>query len=902
MFDDSLPSEETAVTLEVGDRLGPYEVIGPLGSGGMGEVYRARDPRLGRDVAIKVLPDIFTRDPDRCARFDREAHVLATLNHPHIGAIYGVEDVGARRGLILELVNGPTLADHLRRGPIPLREALTIASQIADALAAAHECGIIHRDLKPANIKLTSDGTVKVLDFGLAKLEVKRSGSDISQSPTISAPQHTRDGVLLGTVAYMSPEQARGQTIDTRTDIWAFGCVFYEMLSGRCAFGRDSVIDTLTAIIEREPDWEQLGDATPVSIRRLLRRCLAKDARERVRDIVDVRLEIDDALRHPADDLREPPNPLDRAAGHLGRPSARVSLRVAFALGGAAIMLGAVVGAYIRRPILAARTRTAQRMVLPIGGSGVEMVGAVAISPDERVIAFTALDAAGWRVYVRQFDAWDAHPLNGTEGAYPGTLCFSPDVEWIAFVTVQDRRASVWRVPIRGGTAQLLASGGSAGIRCTSDGRILISREYQPSGIWSIAAGGGEPQAVVQAQDTGRPGRYGWPEMLPGGRAMLFTIRWQGHATIVGFSLDTRKVVPLVESGIRPRYLADLRQLVYQSDGKLLAVPLDPDTLTLTGETRIVADGVGNGAATAGEYDISGNGALVYLPSSTGRLVWRDISGTTTPVPLKERRYGYVALAPDGTRAVVNVEEGVAQRIYLADLKAGEPLTRLTAGDDDWFGVFTHDGARVLFTSGDGAHYNLFSTRADGGGDVKRLTNSPHWQQATSIWSHGPVVLFSDLGDGQADILQLEMNRPGDTARPLIQTPVADANAVFSPDGRWIAYEQATGGVQEVYVQAYPTGPRTQVSVDGGWRPIWNPKGGELFYVSNTGLMAVRIENGIRLGPPVRLFKRAAFWPDDWDVTQDGRRFLMIEETPTRQINVVFNWRDELKAQLRGTR
>jgi serine/threonine protein kinase/Tol biopolymer transport system component len=903
---------EAPAPLAHGTRFGEYEIDELIGSGGMGEVYRARDSRLGRQVAIKVLPEAFTRDPERRARFDREAHVLATLNHPHIGAIYGVEDVGARRGLILELVDGATLADRLRRGALPLPNALTIASQIADALAAAHERGIVHRDLKPANIKLTSEGMVKVLDFGLAKFQPNEpSGPNLSQSPTISAPQ-TRDGVLLGTAAYMSPEQARGHPVDARADIWAFGCVLYEMLSGRCAFDGESVTDTLAAIIERDPDWERLGDATSGAIRRLLRRCLAKDPRARIRDIVDVRLEIDDALRDPVEDLHPLSTRDDRASKGVGWwSSARVLPRAALAWAGVAIVLAAVTGGLVLRPTSAAPARSIQRTVLPLGGLGIEMTGAVAISPDERVIAFTARDAEGWRIFVRRLDAWDAHPLSGTEGVVPTTLCFSPDAEWIAFVTMQDGQASVRRVPTTGGAAQLIASGrGGGGIRCTSDGHILAAREASPVGIWSIAPGGGEPQILVQAQETGRPGRYSSPEMLPGGRAILFTIRWQGHASIVGFSLDRRKLVPLIESGIRPRYLADMRQIVYQSDGRLLAVPFDPDELKLTGEARIVADRVGNGSWDTGEYDISQNGVLVYLPSSAARLVWRDVAGATTPVPLKERSYQSVALAPDGAHAVVNVEEGVAMRVYLADLVTGEPLTRLTAGDDDWFGLFTRDGTRVLFTSGDGARYNIFSTRADGGGDVKRLTNSPHWQQATSIWSKGPVVLFSDAGDGRpADILQLDMDRARDTVRPVVQTLAADVHGVFSPDGRWIAYEQTTAGAQEVYVQAYPAGPRTQVSVDGGWRPMWNPNGRELFFASSAGLMKVGVEKGIRRGPPVRLFERGAWlgppvpgWGPEWDVSPDGRRFLMIEPLPAREIDVVFNWYDELKPQTRTTR
>jgi Tol biopolymer transport system component len=521
---------------------------------------------------------------------------------------------------------------------------------------------------------------------------------------------------------------------------------------------------------------------------------------------------------------------------------------------------------------------------------GIEPGGAVAISPDGRVIAFTGRDSAGSRLYVRRLDQWDAQPLAGTDGVRH--LCFSRDSEWIAFSTGQ-RQAALRRVSVSGGAAQLIsaASVGDGGINCSPDGRILFARA---SGIWSVPAGGGVPQAVVQPQDTDRPGRYLWPETLPDGRGLLFTILWEGRATIAAFSLQSRKLMPLIESAIRPRYLRETGQLIYQSGAQLLAVPFDPGRLALTGEARVIADQVGDGAAFDAEYDISRTGMLAYVPPYAARLVWKDRAGATTVLPMKPRRYISVTLSADGTRAVLGAEEGVAHRLYSASLTSGEPLTRLTRGDDDFFSLFTRDGTRVLFTSGEGGRYNIFSTRADGGGEVERVTNSPNWQRPTSLWSRGPVLLLNEM-EGQSNIAQLQLDRPGTAAVPLVKTPAPDVNAVFSPDGQWIAYEQGTSDDRlEVYVQAYPAGSKTQVSVDGGWQPRWNPKGGELFYESRDGLMAVRMANGVGLGQPARLFERRSRLSPDWDVSPDGLRFLMVDGARVPQINVVSNWFEEL--------
>jgi serine/threonine-protein kinase len=883
------------MALAAGFRLGPYEILAPLGSGGMGEVYRARDTRLDRTVAIKVLPPHLASDPQFRERFDREAHAIAALNHPHICTLH---DVGNHEGvafLVMEYLEGETLAARLENGAaLPLERTLGFAVEIADALDKAHRAGIVHRDVKPGNIMLTQAG-VKMLDFGLAKATApEMANAGLSSLPTAPADL-TAHGTILGTLQYMAPEQLEGHDADSRSDIFAFGAVVYEMMTGKKAFEGRSKANLVAAILERDPaPPSTLQPLTPPAVDRVLSRCLAKDPEARWQDARDL-----------ADELRWLMTRPEVANATTGPAHASSSLRarVAWGLGLATLLLGTILVGILKWPSSAqAPARSVQRTVLQVGGAGIELAGAVVISPDGRFIAFIGQDSAGSRLYVRRLDQWDAHALDNTEGALP-EMSFSPDSEWIAFIGT---RRQLRKVSVSGGAAQLICSaegaGASGAIRWVpdgrTDGRILFTR---PTGIWSVAAAGGVPQVVVQAQDTGRPGRYMWPEALPGGQTILFTIVEEGRATIAAFSLQSRKLIPLIESAIRPRYLPETGHLIYQSGAQLLAAPFDPGRLVLTGEAHVIADRVGDGVMSDAEYDISRNGVLAYLPPYTARLVWKDRAGVTTPLPMKPRRYDFVTLSADGSRAVLGVREGAAHRLYSANLKSGEPLTHLTPGNDDHFGLFTRDGRRVLFTSGEGGRYNIFSTRADGGGETARLTDSPHWQRPTSISSRSPVLLLNDIEE-QPDIRQLQLDRPGGAALPLVKTPEPESNAVFSPDGQWIAYQQATSGErQEVYVQGYPKGSKTQVSQDGGSNPAWNPMGGELFYMSANRLIAMRIANGTPVGQPVRLLERRpglSYPYPDWAVSPDGLRFLMVEGARIPQINIVSNLFEELKQRV----
>jgi eukaryotic-like serine/threonine-protein kinase len=888
-------SKQRPALLANGAHFASYEITGLIGSGGMGEVYRARDLKLGREVAIKILPEIVTTNHERRARFDLEAHVLAALNHPHIGAIYGVEDVGAHRGLILELVEGPTLADRLGRGPIPIREALTIAAQIADALAAAHERGIVHRDLKPANVKLTPDGNVKVLDFGLAKLETSEASAvDPSQSPTI-AVHRTQDGVVLGTAAYMSPEQARGQAVDARTDIWAFGCVLYEMLTGRRAFGGESVPDIMAAIIDREPIPDVLPKTTPEDVRRLLDRCLRKNPAQRLRDAADIKLEIEDALRQPRIEI--PQRPISRIRRWLVL-SAIIVLSVAVA--GLVTWRLRTLGAETHGPItrmtlsLSADNSLIAGLVFPEEGSG----AGVAISPDGQTLAFVARSPEGSRVYLRRLDEWEPRAIPGSDGMQ--NPFFSPDGEWLAFSG--DGRLK--KVSVRGGSPVLICQPGAAtGGSWGPDGFIVFG-SWPKVGLWRVSADGGTPELLIRPKE-GKGIRYSWPERLPNHKTILFTVWGGGQTAIAAYTPGASEPRTIVESASNARYLPT-GHLVYVSDGRLIARSFDVGALALSGPSAVVVDDL-NQNLLISSYAVSPAGTLAYFPgwSSLQGLAWRDRRGIGTPLPLKPRRYGTPSLSPDGKRLAVSVQTGATRNIWVGSVER-EPLTRLTFGNDDYFGLWTPGGGRVVYTSLQNGHYDIFWTPSDGGGSAEPVPvrEGASAKKATSWSPNGDVLLFNDDPQTGMDIWQWWPDRK--QARPFINTRFRELEAVFSPNGRWVAYQSDESGQTEVYVLAYPgPGPKTRVSTDGGAGPLWNRNGRELFYQSVNGIMAVPVldTQTMRLGAPVRLFSYQARGGTSggraYDVSPDGDRFLTVEPAdpahPPSQLNLVQNWFAEVR-------
>ena len=884
--------------ISAGTKLGPYEITGAIGAGGMGEVYRAHDPKLGRDVAIKVLPEAFARDAERMARFQREAKVLASLDHPNIASIYGLEDSGGTRALVMQLVEGPTLADRIKAGPIPVDEAVRIARQIADALEYAHERGIIHRDLKPANVKVSNDDTVKVLDFGLAKaLEGDPSSIDISTSPTISR-MATQQGVLLGTAAYMSPEQAKAKTVDRRADIWAFGCVLYEMLTGKQAFTGETVTDTLASIIKEEPNWSLLPATTPMRVRVLLQRCLQKDPKQRLRDIGDARISMDEVLSGA-------PDPSLAGAAGISAPLWRRVLPWAAA---ALLLGGAITGFAIwnLKPSPPPQPVTRTVINLPPGQqlAGLNNGPAVALSPDGTHLAYVATQGGTQQIYLRAMDSLEARPIPGTEGAV--SPFFSPDGQWVGFI----EGGKLKKVSMSGGTAlDLGATSIYYGASWSRQGMIA----FAPTTIGALVQMpdvGGAPQPLTHFEKGEVTHR--WPEFLPSGKAVIFAastslVSWN-TAQVAVQSLGAGERRNLIQGGTQPTY-APSGHLVYARAGTLLAVPFDTQRLAVTGEAIPVVEGVLQPTDTgAAHYSVSATGSLAYIAGNVqatqSKLVWVDRKGLEQALPARPHSYRSPRLSPDGRRVAVTIEEA-EDDIWLYEL-ARDTLTRLTfQGSLNLLGAWTPDGKRITFESTKEGPQNIFWQMADGSGGLERLTTSEYIQAPTSWSGDGQLLAFIEVNPSTGrDIWVLRLSDR--KAQPFLRTPFNETAPQFSPDGRWLAYVSDESGRFEVYVQPYPgPGGKWQISTEGGTEPVWNRNGRELFYRSGDKMMAVDVatQPGFSVGKPQMLFQgqyvpTPATFPD-YDVSTDGQRFLMLKPVepgaaPT-QINVVLNWTEELK-------
>jgi len=874
--------------IQSGTHLGPYQILSAIGAGGMGEVYRARDPKLGRDVAIKVLPEAFARDAERMARFQREAKVLASLSHPNIATIYGLEDSGSTRALVMELVEGPTLADRIKQGPIPVDEAVRIARQIADALEYAHERGIIHRDLKPANVKVTNDDTVKVLDFGLAKaLEDDPSSIDISTSPTISR-MATMQGVLLGTAAYMSPEQAKAKSVDRRADIWAFGCVLYEMLTGKQAFPGETVTESLAAVIRAEPDWSQLSSTTPMRVRVLLQRCLQKDPKQRLRDIGDARISLDEVLSGA-------PEPTSAATPPVSLPLWRRALPWAIGLLAVAAT-GIAVWNLKPGPVKPVMRFT---ITLP---SGQQLAGlnrpALGLSPDGSELAYVATSQAGGmqQIYLRMMDSGEIKPIPGTEGATH--IFFSPDGQWLGFVA-----GKLKKIPVSGGVAQTLADAPlPAGASWGSRGMIAFTPTFGPIQEVSDSGGTAAPLTHVEKGET----IHAWPEFLPGSKAVVFSAGSTVAVQPVGAS-ERRNLIQGQE-GIMPMYVSS-GHLVYALGATLMAVPFDPQRLEVKGAPVSVVQNVLQGQAPgAVQYSVSASGSLVYVSGSAQvldtRLVWVSRSGTEQPLAVPAKDYGFPRFSPDGSRVAVTS----GGQVWLYDT-ARDTLTRFTfEGSANLYPTWTPDGKRIAFTSNKGGSPNIYWQMADGSGGLERLTTSQNIQIPLSWSPHGERLAFIEISPTTAaDIWVLQLSDR--KAQPFLQTPAYESAAQFSPDGHWLAYGSDESGRREIYVQPYPgPGGKWQISIDGGNEPVWNRNGRELFYRNGDKMMAVDVttQPSFSAGKPKMLFEGRYGPPGaggtfpHYDVSPDGQRFLMlkpveqVQAAPT-QINVVLNWTEELK-------
>jgi Tol biopolymer transport system component len=864
-----------------GTRLGPYEVQAAIGAGGMGEVYRARDTKLHRDIALKILPESFASDADRLARFQREAQVLASLNHPNIGGIYGLEEADGIRGLVLELVEGPTLADRLGHGPIPVDEALPIARQIAEALEAAHEQGIIHRDLKPANIKVRPDGTVKVLDFGLAKALEATPGSSpsVSMSPTITTPAMTQVGMVLGTAAYMAPEQARGKVVDKRADIWAFGCVLYETLTGRRAFAGEEVSDTLASVLARDPDWALLPPNLSPALSTYLRRCLHKDPRQRVHDIADVRLALEGAFEtavpQPAPPVRVP-------------QWRRVGLMGASVLIMGVILAGGAVWFVMRPPApRVMRTTITSTALAALSINGIDRD--LAITSDGSRIVYVGTN--GTQLFVRALDALE--PVAIFKGAPRGPFV-SPDGLWVGFA---DGFTALKKVAMTGGPAITLASLDAAprGATWAPDATTIFATDNRTTGLQRVPAAGGLPEVLTRPDRAQGEADHLWPEMLPGGRAVLFTTTAltggldAAHVTVLDLQTGTRTV--LVRGGSHAQYVRS-GHLVYAAAGSVWAIAFDLARVETRGTPVPIIGQVVTTATGGVNAVVAGDGTLAYVSGAGGvgaarTLVWVSRQGQETSIVAPPRAYVYPRIAPDG--ASVTLFSNDQERDLWSWDFSRTTLTRLTFGGAlDGHPAWTPDGRRLAFSSERAGARNLYWQAADGRGAVEKLTDSPNVQSAGAVSPDGTLLTFTETAAKTGeDVMQVELHGTH-RVTPLVQTPFTERNGILSPDGRWLAYEANDSGQFEVYVRPFPdvNGGHWQVSTGGGTRPLWARNGQELFYLSPAGaLMRLGVERGPSWAAttPTLLIKDGYFtvangFPSrSYDISPDGQRFLLIK-------------------------
>jgi serine/threonine-protein kinase len=946
-----LMDDDTRVV--VGTQFGPYRVESLLGAGGMGAVYRATDTVLGRHVAIKILPDDLAADPDWVARFRREAQALAALNHPHVGAIYGFEALDGRAGsafgLVLELVEGATLAEKLTAGPLPVDEALAIAQQIAEALDAAHQRGIVHRDLKPGNIKVRDDGTVKVLDFGLAIVAPSENPDerrlDVSRRNTLTSPNTTQAitaiGTILGTAAYMSPEQAKGTPVTRTTDIWAFGCVLYEMLSGRVPFKGDGTTDTLALIVRGEPDFGLLPPTTPPPIRTLLRHCLDKEQRRRWPDAGSLRIAIEDARTAPTD--------VATPAGLTRAPNWRRKVVAALVIVAAATLsaLGAWRLARQEPPRAVARvligvspaSQIARTLEQP---NARPFRTAIALSPDGQSLAFIGAQPEGTadaslppaasvspartrgpQLYLRRLDQLQATPIEGTEWA--DSPFFSPDGQWVGFWQAASdtlQSGELKKVPLAGGPiVSICRTALPAGISWGPNGQIIFAN-HGGGGLWQVADAGGMPEKLTTPDSTRGELSHRLPHVLPDGRAVLFTIQrsprdWD-DAQVAVRSLVTGEQKVLVESAADARYVTS-GHIVYARMGTLLAQPLDATRFEVTGTPVGVIDGVMHdvnspftiGNSGAAQFSVASNGTLAYLPGGAAPEgdyipVWVDRGGVDTEVGIPSRSVaGRPRLSPDGRRIAFPVGEGIGifdlarQSFQILTSSAwGPPAIR--SAPEFRFVAWHPDGERLAFTGVDG---ELYWMRADASGEAERLAendpnvrSSPRVRVPTSWSVDGRTLVFTErLGlpaSVNRDIWTLTLGDAAPAARPFLASAADESSAELSPDGRYLAYESNQSGRLEVYVQPFPgPGRRELVSADGGAQPAWAPNGGALFYrVSGPGPMLRMMAVDVTLGHAFAAGKPRVLWEAmrprypggtggrTYDVAPDGRRFLMIQQ------------------------
>jgi Tol biopolymer transport system component len=912
--------------LSAGDKLGPYEILAPIGAGGMGEVYRARDMQLKRDVALKVLPAAFSSDPERLARFQREAELLASLDHPNIGHIYGMVQSERDWALVLALIEGPTLGDRIAQGPVPPEEAIAYSKQIVDAMEYAHECGVIHRDLKPANIKINPDGVVKVLDFGLAKALDQRASAtsfDPVNSPTLTMGA-TQAGVIMGTAAYMSPEQAVGKVADRRSDIFSFGVVLYEMLTGQRPFHGESMGDTLAAVVKDTPDWSALPAEVPSHLRKLLERMLAKDRKERLQAIGEARIIL----------ARSQNDEAVSTAG-VAAPSSRPGRLPWIAAAGVMTIVAAIALWSLWRV-----SQPVEQALIRISGDlGAEAISGanltVAISPDGKRIVYPVRTGGKVLLATRLLDQATPTLLSGTEGAT--VPFFSPDGQWIGF----GAEGKLKKISVLGGAALALCDapslrGGSWG----EDGNIIMALSSTPVGLSRVPDSGGQPQFLTKPQDQGDQRQY-WPQLLPDGNAVLFAGNSGGNwdtanvevLALKDGALKSGKIKILVRGGYSPHYLpaasGGVGHLVYIHEGVLLGVPFDPVKLELRGTPApLLEDVAANSGQGGGQFDVSRTGSLVYLAgksfASGVTVSWMDSSGKMEPLLAKPARYYHPRFSPDGNLLAISmIDAGKGgYDVYVYDWRH-DTMPRLTfTGANNVEAEWSPDGKHLVYDSNDG----LWWVRADGGGEPQRLLEGKAETNRTmdSFFPDGKRVSYSAEGpetkmDTYTVPLDLSDPEHPKAGKPeaFLHTPASEVWARFSPDGRWMAYTSDESGTRELYVRPFPgPGGRWQISSGGATGgPVWSRDGRQLFFGSPEFKIMV---SDYTAKDDSFTYSKPRAWSDTalggspngsdpyFDIAPDDKRFAVIpradavveEKQGNLHATFLFNFADEVRRRV----
>jgi eukaryotic-like serine/threonine-protein kinase len=859
------------MALSAGTKVGPYEILAPLGAGGMGEVYRARDTRLNRDVAIKTMSAAFAGDPDRMARFQREAQVLAALNHPHIAAIYGIEE----SAIVMELVEGKNLT-----GPVPVEEAIAIARQIADALDAAHQRNIIHRDLKPANVRITAEGTVKVLDFGLAKaFDASPVRGDLANSPTL-AMDSTRTGVIMGTAGYMSPEQAREEVVDRRADIWSFGVVFYELLTGRRTFEGQTLSCTLNSALTSDPDWARLPAGTPLAVRRLLERCLQPDPKKRLRDIGDAWIEMD-RIEH---------SPYQAKVNWI--PWSMAALAV--------IAAGAVAWEWVHVPVWEPRavTRSANTFAKPIGTP--------ALSRDGTRFAYAEFDGITFSIWLRMMDELGGKPIPGVEGIDPE---FSPDGKWIAYVSYPPP-SKIKKVPMTGGTPITLCDIDYLSQRNRLDWGLDDRIVYGSSkGLMGVASAGGTPQALTTVNTKNGESSHYSPQLLPGGQTMLFTIAAGDSADvsrIAALDLKTGAIRVLIDPGYAGRYVPS-GHLAFIRGGTLFAAPFKLSRLVVTGPEAPVAEGL---YRDRDFYTFSDSSTLMFETNTSipSTLEWIDRTGVAQVLPEKPHRWGKIVVSPDGKLLAGSIHGGseadASEDIWKYDPER-QTLTRLTFEGANLNPIWTPDGRWVTFASKRDRKYGIYRVPIDNSGPEELILSADSSIYPLSWTPDGKMLLYSRYSRGASQMWISSVPANGSQGKPLLSATPFNQVGTLSPDGRWLAYESNESGKFEIYVVTFPeAGGKSQISPEGGRLPSWSRSGRELHYTKPDSMQLISVD--VSAGPVFHagraqpLFKLTGPTVVEllYDETPDPNRFLLArfpEKAPADTLVTVTDWFDDLR-------